>query len=291
MINLINDDCLNYFNNNQNKLKYDLAICDPPYFKVVNEKWDYLWRTEDDYYNWSMKWISGLYETLRFGGSFYLFGYFRNLVYLIPQIEALGFELRQQIILNKGLRAISGRATKNYKLYPNVTETLLFFIKDNKKYIKEILLNKQKELNIKSKEINEYLGVKSNGGGMWSIYTGNNVSKQFPTEEIFNKLKILFNLSLDYNKISQTFNPILGLTDVWNDINFYEDKRWHPTQKPKKLIERLILTSSHINDWIIDPFAGSGITGLVSNELNRNALLIENNNEYFNLINDKLNLK
>ena len=42
---------------------------------------------------------------------------------------------------------------------------------------------------VTAKEINEMLGVKSNGGGMWSIYTGKNVCKQLPTEELWGKLQ------------------------------------------------------------------------------------------------------
>ena len=47
---------------------------------------------------------------------------------------------------------------------------------------------------------------------------------------------------------------------VWNDINFYEEKRLHPTQKPVKLIERIIRASSHENMIVLDPFMGSGST-------------------------------
>ena len=49
----------------------DLIIADPPYFKVVNEKWDYLWRTESDYLEWSKKWIFEASRSLRKGGSFW----------------------------------------------------------------------------------------------------------------------------------------------------------------------------------------------------------------------------
>ena len=33
----------------------DLVVADPPYWKVVGEKWDYQWRTESDYVEWSLK--------------------------------------------------------------------------------------------------------------------------------------------------------------------------------------------------------------------------------------------
>ena len=57
----------------------DLVVADPPYWKVIAEKWDYEWRTEKDYVEWSVKWIEETSRTLRKGGSFFLFGYFRTL--------------------------------------------------------------------------------------------------------------------------------------------------------------------------------------------------------------------
>ena len=108
---------------------------------------------------------------------------------LLPILEDSGLELRQQIILNKGMQAVSGRATKNYKMFPTVTESILFLYKDSKPFAKELLKRRQKELGLSAKAINEQLGVKSNGGGMWSIYTGENVCKQLPTEELWNKLQ------------------------------------------------------------------------------------------------------
>jgi DNA modification methylase len=72
----------------------------------------------------------------------------------------------------------------------------------------------------------------------------------------------------------------MGITDVWDDINFYEKNRIHPTQKPYKLIERLILASSNENDLVLDPFSGSGTTALVARQLNRNFIGIEIDEEY-----------
>lgn len=258
----------------------DLIIADPPYWKVVGEKWDYKWRTLEDYIEWSILWLIQVERVLRKGGSFYLFGYFRTLVYLIPELDKLNMELRQQIIINKGMQSVSGRATKNYKIFPNVTESILFFVKDSKPFIKDFLKQRQKELGLSSKQINELLGVKSNGGGMWSIYTGKNICKQVPTRELWEKLKIILKFDIPYENISITFNSIMGITDVWDDISFYEKNRIHPTQKPYKLIERLILASSNENDLILDPFSGSGTTALVARQLNRNFIGIEIDEEY-----------
>ena len=196
--------------------------------------------------------------------------------------------MRQQIVINKGIQAISGRATKNYKMFPNVTESILFLWKDSKPFVKDFLKKRQKELGLSAKEINERLGVKSNGGGMWSIYTGKNVCKQLPTEDIWNKLQKILQFDIPYFKISQTFNPQMGNTDVWDDINFYKEKRLHPTQKPQKLLERIIYASSNEGDLILDPFMGSGSTGEACLRMNRNFIGIELDDKYFEITKNRI---
>ena len=260
----------------------DLIIADPPYFKVIGEEWDYQWRTEEDYLEWTKLWISEASRTLRKGGTFFLFGYFRMLSRMLPILEDAGFELRQQIIINKGIKAVSGRATKNYKIFPNVTESILFLYKDAKPFVKDLLKKRQKELGYSAKYINEQLGVKSNGGGMWSIYTGKNICKQLPTEELWNKLQEILQFQYPYSKLCQTYNTQMGLTDVWDDIDFYEEKgRIHPTQKPQKVIDRLILASSNPGDIILDPFMGGGSTAVSCINNNRQYLGFELDEDYY----------
>ena len=72
----------------------DLVVADPPYFKVVGEKWDYQWRTEEEYIAWSITWFQEAARVLRLGGSMYLFGYFRILSLLLPHLEKEGIRLR-----------------------------------------------------------------------------------------------------------------------------------------------------------------------------------------------------
>lgn len=283
MINkILNTDCLHGFKLVHDE-SIDLIIADPPYFKVVGEKWDYIWRTEKEYIEWSKLWFNEVNRVLRKGGSFYLFGYFRTLAYLLPILEDMGLILRQQIIINKGIKAVSGRATKNYKMFPNVTESILFFHKDPKPFVRKLLKERQKTIGLSSKEINEALGVKTNGGGMWSIYTGNNICEQLPTLEQWKKLQHILKFEYPYEKISITFNTQLGHTDVWSDIDFYEERsiRIHPTQKPLKLIDRLILASSNPNNIILDPFMGSATTAISCINNSRNYIGFEIELKYF----------
>ena len=281
MNRVILGDCIEELSKLSEK-SVDLLIADPPYWKVIGEEWDYQWRTEQDYVNWSIEWIKEASRVLRYGGSFYLFGYFRTLALLVPHFDDLGLDLRQQILVDKGMRAVSGRATKNYKMFPNTTESILFMIKDNKQFIKPYLKKHQEKAGLTAKEINEALGVKSNGGGMWSIYTGNNVCEQFPTEELWSKLQGVLGFDLSYERVAQTFNPQMGLTDIWRDIDFYKEKRVHSTQKPLPLIKRLILASSNEGDLVLDPFAGSGSTAIASLLLNRDIITIEKDETYYN---------
>jgi DNA modification methylase len=246
----------------------------------VNEKWDYKWRTENDYIYWCKQWIKEIARVIKKTGSFYLFGYFRTLAYLIPEIEREGFSLRQQIIVNKGIKVISGRATKNYKMFPNVTESILFFVYNNQPNIKKFLLEKQKEKGLTAKEINEKMEVKSNGGGLWSLYTGENILAQIPTKEQWEKLEKILDFRMPYSEVSFIFNPQMGFTDVWDDIDFYKEKRYHPTQKPVKLLERLIRASSNEEMVILDPFIGSGSTALACINLKRNYIGIDIDEKY-----------
>lgn len=266
----------------------DLVIADPPYWKVISEKWDYQWRVEEDYIEWCLLWLEETSRVMRLGGTFYLFGYFRTLALLVPYFDKLGLELRQQIIIDKGMRSVSGRATKNYKIFPNVTESALMIVKNSKPFIKDLLKARQKELGLSSKQINERLGVKSNGGGMWSIYTGKNICEQVPTLELWTKLEEVLEFKYPYEKIAQTFNPQMGYTDVWRDIDFYEEDRVHPTQKPQILIERLMKASSNENDLVVDPFAGSGSTALAAVNLNRNFITIELDKDYYTKVVDRV---
>lgn len=117
---------------------------------------------------------------------------------------------------------------------------------------------------------------------MWSIYTGKNVCEQLPTEELWDKLQTILEFNIPYAKISQTYHAQIGLTDVWDDVNFYEEKdRIHPTQKPQKLLARLILASSDEDDIVLDPFMGGGSTALACINNKRNYIGFEIEQEYY----------
>jgi site-specific DNA-methyltransferase (adenine-specific)/modification methylase len=55
----------------------------------------------------------------------------------------------------------------------------------------------------------------------------------------------------------------------------------HPTQKPVKIMKKLIEIASNEGDTILDPFSGVGSTGIAALELNRKFIGIESDEEYF----------
>lgn len=65
-------------------------------------------------------------------------------------------------------------------------------------------------------------------------------------------------------------------------------KRCHPAQFPEKLAEDHILSWSNEGDIVLDPFAGSGTTGVACKNFNRNYILIEKEKEYIDIINKRL---
>ena len=73
-------------------------------------------------------------------------------------------------------------------------------------------------------------------------------------------------------------------SNFWDDIAVpywsMAENTAHPTQKPEKLIAKLILASSNVGDLVLDPFAGSGTTGVVAKKLGRNYIDLEQNPLY-----------
>ena len=67
-----------------------------------------------------------------------------------------------------------------------------------------------------------------------------------------------------------------------------QDKRQYPTQKPFKLLRRIVALSSEPGDWVLDPCAGSGTTGAAALSLGRHAYMIDANSETEPIITERL---
>ena len=68
-------------------------------------------------------------------------------------------------------------------------------------------------------------------------------------------------------------------------------KKVHPTEKPVELNEILIGNSSNEGDLVLDPFMGSGSSGVACKKLNRDFIGIEIDEKYFNIAKERIEKK
>ncbi len=77
----------------------------------------------------------------------------------------------------------------------------------------------------------------------------------------------------DWNNDGDENYRITYPSNIWTDITvpFWSmpENTDHPTQKPEKLLAKIILASSNEDDFIFDPFLGSGTTAVVAKKLGR----------------------
>ena len=83
-------------------------------------------------------------------------------------------------------------------------------------------------------------------------------------------------------------------SNIWTDISvpFWSmpENTDHPTQKPEKLLAKIILASTNPGDLILDPFAGSGTTAVTAKKLGRDFVAIESDEQYCLIAQKRLDL-
>lgn len=176
----------------------------------------------------------------------------------------------------------------------------------------DYFINARKQLGITAKEINEATGTQ-----MCSHWFSEN-QWALPNEEQYLKLQRLFDnkrgelvkshhelvgeyndlnsqyqtlvrefdsLKAEYEHLRRPFNVTSNVpyTDVWQfaPVQYYPGK--HPCEKPRALLEHVLLSSSRENDVVLDAFMGSGSTGKACLALNRRFIGIEMEEETFDL--------
>ena len=262
----------------------DLCIIDPPYFKVKKHYWDRQWDNSDGFLLFMSLVFNEIYRILKKSGSIYVFCYPK----LAFEVEG---ELRKKFnILNhivwekfndKGFDGWKQKTSKESlrKYYPN-SERIIF---GEKQSFGKVLKEARIKYGYTTISLAEEIGAfgKTNHGGSVSNWEND---LNVPTEEQYTKLQTLLNLPNRSNFI-RAFNCKSGVqyTDVlhYKTVRPYKGK--HPCEKPRELIKHLVEMSSNENDNVIDCFAGSGVLAEVCIESNRNWILIEKDEDYYNL--------
>lgn len=159
---------------------------------------------------------------------------------------------------------------------------------------------------------NEYYRILKKGGTLILFFDiwKSSMIKEVAEKNKFKQLRICqwqksnpvpINSKLNYlsNAIEYFFSFVKGGKPTFNseyDNGIYKypichgNERYdHPTQKPLELMKDLIRKHSNEGDLVLDTFAGTGTTGHAALLLNRKFILIEQNVEYYQIIQDRLN--
>jgi site-specific DNA-methyltransferase (adenine-specific) len=100
-------------------------------------------------------------------------------------------------------------------------------------------------------------------------------------------------LPKDWNEHQEGNYRLTHPSNLWTDITIpfwsMAENTTHPTQKPEKLLAKLILASSNKGDLVFDPFIGSGTAAVTAKKLDRKYCGIEIDNYYCCLAQKRLN--
>jgi len=128
---------------------------------------------------------------------------------------------------------------------------------------------------------------KNNSEDIWFCSVSNKFT--FNTEAVKLKRKVLApyrenGMPKDWREEKNGKYRLTYPSNIWTDITIpfwsMPENTPHPTQKPEKLLTKIILASSNEGDIVFDPFAGVGTTGVVAKKLKRNFIIVEIDEEY-----------
>lgn len=101
-----------------------------------------------------------------------------------------------------------------------------------------------------------------------------------------NAKKYIFNY-----QTMKTMNNNKQMKDVWTGSTTSPSEKKHgkhPTQKPEYLLNLILTSSTETHSLVLDPFCGSGTTGVVARKLNRRFIGIDKEPEYINLARSRI---
>lgn len=268
---------LNY-NKSENYIKdksVDLFFCDPPYFISGNKSkyidlengdrydWDKQWNNKEEYYNWTKDWLSLSYKQLKDTGSIYVCTVWQHSGKIQEILEEVGYTVINRITWKRD----KGRgANMNFK---SMHEDIWFAVKDEKKY--KFYPN---SIKIEKEVIAPYRD--ENGEPKdWFERDGKKI-----------RLTYQSNLWIDLTVPFWSMQEVKSYAKTKKTPNNILTK--HNTQKPKKLVKRCILASTEENDLVVDYFSGSGTTAIASNELNRNYIVFDINENCIKMLEERL---
>lgn len=218
---------------------FDCCIADPPYGDT-SLAWDRAARG----------WVAAVGVVLKPAGSLWVFGSFRYLASLLPEIEAAGFKYSQDIVWEK--QNGTGFHADRFR---RVHEHAAMFYR-----------------------------------GPWkAVYHDAQTTPDATAKTVRRKTRPTHTGHIEAGHyVSEDGGPRLmrSVLQVRNE----HGRALHPTQKPEGIVEPLLLYSTPAGGTVLDPFFGAGTTGLVAQRHGRNAVGIELNPDYIAIAKRRLGL-
>ena len=235
--------------------QFQTIVADPPYFQVLLEEiWDNQWQTEEDYLNWTEDWIRKANRLLKDDGLFFIFGQLGKREHLWLHVCSLATRILQFHDM-----LIWDRAVGYNERYDSFTPC----------YEMILVLRKSKD----AKPFFDKDAVRTS-------YDDETI-KQYLKDKRYKDLEAR-RTHLEKGKYATNILRVPSLKGS------SKEKVGHPSQKPIKLIEMLVLSASREGDKVLDPFLGSGTTAIVCQNLNRDFVGIEIENKYIEIAKNRL---
>ncbi len=175
------------------------------------------------------------------------------------------------------------------KLVPLLTPNASVYICGDWRSSTSIHLVAQKYLNLVNRitwEREKGRGAKRNwknaSEDIWFFTVSNNYT--FNVDNVKLKRKVIAPYKVnekpkDWDETKQGNFRLTHPSNVWTDLTVpywsMPENTDHPTQKPEKLLAKIILASTNEGDVVLDPFLGSGTTSVVAKKLKRNFFGVE----------------
>lgn len=232
---------------------FDLIIADPPYFGVVDAEWDQ-WDDLETYLDWCKVWIKESQRILKESGNFYIWGGVGEKSDSIIHIKLLtdNYLYFKDWITWKKQRGMGMRKGWLY-----TREEILWYVKNNKKFI----WNRDYQYSDEKRTF----------------------TATYKDPERMKKYKE--SVKSDYKRITNVWDDIRETNISWNKK---EIKTKHPTPKPEKAIQRMILPHISKDSLVLDLFSGTGTTSKVCKVLNIRSIAVEYNENLCKLITRRL---
>lgn len=232
--------------------------------------------------------FSELYRVLKNNSFISVFGRGVELCKDVICMEKIGFKFKEEIVWSK-------KQTTNMTLSLLRQHELCYILAKGKAKLNKVYIN-YCDYCIDNNQIDNLQKTYKEIQSLLNEKNIDRLKKYFETNKIdYCKLnKTRFTITTQIKKTCD--NKLKSLLKIKNGtllrsiITAVRDKVYTvPTQKPLKLLTKLILLTSNENDIILDPFAGSGSLGVACLETNRDFYLIEKDKEYYEIA--KKNIK